>query len=110
MPAENRVGRDDRGDLTEPATAQPVSVDGQPAAFLIGEADPATQVRAEDTVLFDQLRDGLLALVGPPPDHGHHEESNRSDLHDRGSLHQRLNVAPESTSAEKRDTTAPNGR
>src|SRR6476660_2319802 len=29
MPTENRVGRDDRGDLTESATAQPVSVYGQ---------------------------------------------------------------------------------
>ena len=65
-------------------------VKGHPTAFLIGQADPAAQVRAEDAVLFNQIRDGLLLLVGPPAGHGHHEESNRGDIHDRGSLHQRL--------------------
>ena len=43
MPPENRVGRDDRGDLTESATAQPVSVYGQSTTFLIGQADPAAK-------------------------------------------------------------------
>ncbi len=101
MPPENRVGRDDRGDLTESATAQPVSVHRQPTAFLIGQTDPAAQVRAEDAVFFDQIGNRLLPLVGPPAGHRHHEESNRSDIHDRGSLHYRLHGAPESTSAEK---------
>ena len=50
MAAQNRVGRDDRGDLMEAAAAQPVAVHSQPTAFLIGQADPAVQVRAEDTV------------------------------------------------------------
>ena len=40
MPPENRVGRDDRRDLTEPTTAQPVSMPRQPTAFLIGQTDP----------------------------------------------------------------------
>ena len=67
-----------------------MSVHRQPTPFLIGQADPAAQVRAEDAVLFDQICDGLLSLVGPPAGHGHHEESKRGDIHDRGSLHQRL--------------------
>jgi len=94
MPPENREGRDDRGDLTESATSQPVSVYGQSTTFLIGQADPAAKVRAEGAVLFDQVGDGLLPLVGPPARHDHHEESNRGDIHDRGSLHDRLNIAP----------------
>jgi hypothetical protein len=52
-PAKNRVGRDDRGVLTESATAQPVPVHRQPTPFLVGEADPSAQVRAEDPVLFN---------------------------------------------------------
>src|SRR5262245_25075301 len=44
MPPENRVGCDDRGDVTKAATAQPVSVHGQPTAFLVGQADPAAHV------------------------------------------------------------------
>jgi hypothetical protein len=55
MPPENRVGCDDRGDVTKAATAQPVSMHGQPTAFLIGQADPAPHVPTEDTVFFDQV-------------------------------------------------------
>jgi len=36
IPAENCVGRDDRGDVTKAATAEPVSPHGQPTAFRIG--------------------------------------------------------------------------
>ena len=90
MPAQNRVGRDDRRDLTEAMPAQPMPVHGQPTSFLIGQADPAAPVRAEDAVLFDQICDRLLTLVGPPAGHRHHEESNRGHIHDRGSLHYRL--------------------
>jgi hypothetical protein len=55
-----------------------MSVESQPTALLIGEPNSAAQMRAEDAVLFDQIRDR------------HHEESKRGDIHDRGSLHHRL--------------------
>ena len=35
MPAKNRVGRDDRRDLAESVATEPVSVYGQPTAFVI---------------------------------------------------------------------------
>jgi hypothetical protein len=45
----------------------------------------------------------LAALVGRP---GHYEESNRSDIHEGGSLPPHpLNVELETASAEKWDTT-----
>ena len=94
VPPENRVGRDDGRDPTKPSAAYPVSMYGQPAAFIIGEADPTVQVRAEDAVFFDQIGDGRVGLVGPPAGHRHHEESNHGDIHDRGSLYHRLNIAP----------------
>jgi hypothetical protein len=78
---------------------------GQPTAFVIREADPATEMRAEDAVLFNQIRDARLPLVGPPAGHGHHEEANRGDIHDRGSLHHTRNLEPETASAETWDTT-----
>ena len=53
MPPQNRVGRHNRRDLTEATTAQPVAVPRQPPAFLIGEAEPATHVPAEDAIFFD---------------------------------------------------------
>src|SRR3989442_4065530 len=73
VPPENRVGCDDRRDLTEPATAHPVSMPGQPTAFFIGEADPATGARAEDAVFLNQIRHPRLPLGGPPPGPSHHE-------------------------------------
>ena len=53
MPAENRVGRDDRGDVTKAATAQPVATNGQPTAFLVSQADLAAHVPTEDAIFFD---------------------------------------------------------
>ena len=50
MATQNRVGRDDRRDLTEAATAQPGAVPRQPTAFLIGQAEPAAHVPAENAV------------------------------------------------------------
>ena len=109
VPPENRVGCDDRRDLTEPATAHPASMHGEPTAFFTCEADPGTEARAEDAVFLNQIRDGRLPLVGPPAGHGYHEESNRSDIHDGGSLPHPLNVELGTASAEKWDTTGPIG-
>jgi hypothetical protein len=61
--------------------------------------------RAEDTVFLNQIRDGRLPLVGPQAGHCHHEESNRSDIHDGGILAHPLNVELGTASAEKWDTT-----
>jgi len=91
--------------LTESATAHPVTRHGQPTAFFIGEADPATEARAEDAVFLNQIRDGRLLPVGPPAGHGHHEESNHSHIHDGGSLPHPLNVELGTALAEKWDTT-----
>ena len=55
----------------------------------------ATEMRAEDTVFFNQIRDVRLPLVGPPAGHGHHEQSNCGDIHDRGSLPHPPNGQPE---------------
>ena len=61
------------------ATAEPVSVHGQPTAFLVGQAEPAAQVPTEDTVFFDQVGHGvLLLLIEPADERGQeHAESPR---------------------------------
>jgi len=71
---ENRVRRDDRSDVTQAATAQPMPAGGQPSALGVGQG-----IRPRSCPVF-------LALIGPPARHGHHEESNRGDIHDRRSL------------------------
>ena len=71
IPSQHRVWRDHRRDLTEATTAEPVSVPRQPSAFLIGEAEPATQLSAEDAVFFDEVGHGLpLPLVEPADQRG----------------------------------------
>ena len=53
-------------------------VDGQPTAFLIGQAYPAAQVRAEDAVFFDQVGHGVLLPPVEPADQ--RASSRRSDI------------------------------
>jgi hypothetical protein len=76
---ENRVGRDDRCDLTEAVTPQPVPMRGQPTAFRIGQTDPPARVFAKDAVFFNQVGQGvLLALVEPADQRGQeHTEGQR---------------------------------
>jgi hypothetical protein len=82
--------------------------DCEPTAFVIGQADPAAQMCAEDAVLFNQISDARLPLVGPPAGNGHHEQPNVSDIHDRGSLPHPPNHEQKPPSAEKWDTTNTN--
>jgi hypothetical protein len=77
---------------------------GQPTTFVIGQADPAAHMCAEDAVLFNQMRDARLPWSAPPAGHGHHEQPNGSDIHDRGSLPHTLNDEQKPASAEKWDS------
>ncbi len=77
MPPKNRVGRDDRGDVTQAATAQPVSMHRQPTAFLIGQADPAAHVPAQDAVFFDQVGHGVLLPLVEPADQRGQQQAER---------------------------------
>src|SRR4051812_20496490 len=64
MPPQNRVGRDEGGDLTPPATAQPVPAHGQPTPLVIAQPQaPSPQLPPQDAILFDQIRHGLLLLT-----------------------------------------------
>ena len=65
MPAENRVGRDDRGDVTKAPTPQAVAVPGQSPAFLVAQAKPAVDVRPQDAVLFNVEHGGRSELQTP---------------------------------------------
>jgi hypothetical protein len=57
MPPQNRVGRDDRGDLAQYAASQPMPQDGKPPSVVISELEPLpTQLASKDTILFNQVR------------------------------------------------------
>ena len=105
MPPEHRVGRDDRGDLTRAPTAQPVPVHGQPPPFVIGQADPATQLRAEDAIFFDQIGDRSCRWSAHQPATAITKSRTAATSTTAGVYTHRLNVAPGTASAEKWDTT-----
>jgi hypothetical protein len=67
MPAEQRVGRDDRRDVAQQATAQPVGQCREPPPIGISETQsPATQLPPEQAILFDQLGEHLpFATIEP---------------------------------------------
>jgi hypothetical protein len=73
MPSENRVGRDNGGDITKAAPAQLVSASRQLTAFLIGQADPTAHVLAKDAILLDQVGHRILVpSVEPTGQRGEH--------------------------------------
>ena len=83
---------------TQAATAQPVSMHRQPTAFLIGQADPAAHVPAQDAVLFDQVRHGsLLPLVEPADQRGQEHRRDESRRARRESLYHRPDLSASKT-------------
>src|ERR1700674_420743 len=90
MPPENRVWRDDRGDLTQPPTSQPVPADGEPTPLVLAQPKaPATQLTPQDSVLFDQIGQGLLLLTIQPADQRGKNNPQGGDVDHGRSLHQR---------------------
>jgi hypothetical protein len=87
MPPKNGVGRDDRGDLTEATTTQPVTVPRQPPAFFIGQPDPAAQLAAEDAILFDYVGDGILLTLVEPADQRREEHSEGERVEHGGRVY-----------------------
>ena len=107
MPAEQRVGRDDRGDLAQRLTAQPVRPRGEPPPVVIGEAQaPPTQLPAQEAVFFDQIGDRLpLAALEPAgQDQQQHLEGRGGD-HERELISQPAVFARHNSSIELWDTT-----
>ena len=72
MPSQNRVRRDDRGDLAQRLAPESLSTHGQPTSLIIGEPEPAAaQLAPQDSILFHQIRhDVLLVPIEPAGESG----------------------------------------
>ena len=95
MPSQNRVRRDDRGDLAQDAPSQPMPQDGEPPPVVISELEPVpTQLASKDPILFNQVGHGtsLLAIQPASHDRQHHLESRRVDH--GGSLYHSVRMVP----------------
>ncbi len=73
MPAYERIGRGNRGDLFQARATEWVSKCGEATAFGVGKPQAAaTKLRFEDTIFLNQVRDDLLLVtLEPSGDHGH---------------------------------------
>jgi ABC-type nitrate/sulfonate/bicarbonate transport system substrate-binding protein len=74
VPAENRVGRDDRRYLRQTPPSEPQADRGQAKAFVVGEPHAlVAEARFQNPVLFAQALDDLVLLVLEPADEKGHE-------------------------------------
>jgi hypothetical protein len=88
MPPQNRVGRDDRGDLSQPATTQQVPAHGQPAPIIIAQPEaPSAQLTSKDAILFDQIRQGPLLPLIQPADQRDKKQPQRRNVDHGGRVY-----------------------
>ena len=79
MPSQNRVGCDDRCDLRQHPTAQPLPQGSQPPPVMIRQPQtPMAQLRLQRSVLFAQVQDDLVLFLLEPAEKGRDEELHRN--------------------------------
>ena len=75
VPAENRVRRDDAGDLHHDAPSELLAAHGESTALGIGQAKrPRAQVLPEDPILLPEIRDQIVLVAGHPASERENEE------------------------------------
>ena len=78
VPAENRVRRDDAGDLHPDAPAEVLAAHGESTALGIGQAKrPRVQVLPEDPMLLPEIRDQIVLVAVHPASERENEELER---------------------------------
>jgi hypothetical protein len=66
MPSQRRIGRHDRGDQPQESPPHPKRPHGQSSWVVISEAQaPPTHLRAQDAILFDQVRERVPLFANP---------------------------------------------
>ena len=75
VPAENRVRRDDAGDLHQDAPSELLAAHGESTALGIGPAKrPRAQVLPEDPILLPEIRDQIVLVSVHPASKRENEE------------------------------------
>ena len=78
VPAENRVRRDDAGDLDPDAPSEFLAAHGESTALGIGPAKrPRAQVLPEDPILLPEIRDQIVLVAGHPASERENEKLSR---------------------------------
>jgi hypothetical protein len=89
LPAQQRVGRRDRGDFPQNRTAHPVRPRSQPSAIVVGEMQsPGPKLAPQEPILFNQIRHRLpLKTIQPASQHVQHHPERRGVDHESDSYH-----------------------
>jgi hypothetical protein len=75
VPAEDRVGGHDAGDLAEALAAHGLALGGEAPTLSVGETKTTpSELLAEYTVLLLEVGDDILLLPGDPPSKGQQEK------------------------------------
>ena len=79
VPAQDRVRRDDAGELLQQLASEELPLGREAAALFIGEADASTaelpvELLAQDAILLDQIRDDVLLSAIHEPGEGQEKE------------------------------------
>ena len=78
VPAENRVRRDDAGDLHPDAPSEFLAAHGESTALGIGQAKrPRAQVLPEDPILLPKIRDQIVLVAVHPASEREYEDLSR---------------------------------
>ena len=78
VPAENRVKRDDAGDLHQDSPAEFLAAHGKSAALGVGQAKRSrAQVLSEDPILLPEIRDQIVLVAVHPASEREDEELQR---------------------------------
>ena len=78
VPAENRVRRDDAGDLHQDAPSELLAAHGESTALGIGPTKrPRAQVLPEDPILLPEIRDQIVLVAVHPASERENEELER---------------------------------
>ncbi len=107
VPAQERISGDDRGDLTQPPTAQAVRPHGKPASIVIGQLQAsASELPTQDTVLFNEIAEYVSLLAVQPPDEDGEQQLQRRGINHGGNLYHGPGFhAPSRPSIQPWDTT-----
>ena len=75
VPAENRVRRDDAGDLHQDAPSEFLAAHGESTALVVGQAKRSgAQVLPEDPILLPEIRDQVVLVAVHPASERENEE------------------------------------
>ena len=95
VPAQERIGGDDRGDIAQLPTAQTMRPHGQPARVDIGQLQASTpQLPTQDTILCNETAEYFSLLAIQPPGEDGEKQLQRRGVHHGGNLYHGLDFMP----------------